>query len=81
MATSGPNDTARQLAAARQRRRRERLKEMEAQTVTVLLSKDQAAKLDYLLALGYAPDKSSILAKGIDEAYERETRRVAKKTK
>lgn len=59
-------------AAQRQQRRRQRLKELQARTVGVVLNKEQGQKLDSLLAAGYALDQSSVLVKGLDEAYERE---------
>lgn len=60
-------------AAARQQRRRLRLKRLE-----VLLTDERAAKLESLLASGYAPDRQAILAKGLDEAFERHTQLVKK---
>ena len=74
-----PGEAMRQQAAARQRRRRQRLREAQAQSVAVLLTKEQGTKLNALMASGYAPDKSSALAKGLDEAYEREMTRERKK--
>ena len=53
-------------AALRQQRRRQRLKRVE-----VLLSNERVAKLDSLLALGYAPDQQAILAKCLDETFDR----------
>lgn len=58
-------------ATERQQRRRQTLREAGAQTVDVLLSNVQGKRLDALLADGYASDKSAVLAKGLDEAYER----------
>jgi hypothetical protein len=59
-------------AALRQRRRRQRLQELKASTVDVLLTEEQGKRLQTLLTAGYAPDKSSVLAKSLDEAFERE---------
>lgn len=53
-------------AALRQQRRRRRLKRVE-----VLLTDERADKLNSLLEAGYAPDQQAVLAKGLDEAYER----------
>ena len=61
-------------AALRQQRRRNRLKELQAQKVVVILSKDQIIHLDDLVASGYAPDRSSALAKGMDEVVERQNK-------
>lgn len=58
-------------AALRQQRRRDRLKELQAQKVGVVLSKDQIIRLDHLVTSGYAPDRSTALIKGMNEAFER----------
>lgn len=55
-------------AAIRQQRRRQRLKRVE-----VLLTDERTDKLNTLLKAGYAPDQQAVLAKGLDEAYERAT--------
>jgi hypothetical protein len=59
-------------AALRQQRRRERLKNIEAKTVDVLLSKEQGKRLDRLVATGYAATQSAVLSKALDEAFERQ---------
>lgn len=60
-------------AAARQQRRRLRLKRFD-----VLLTDERAAKLESLLTSGYAPDRQAILARSLDEAFERHTQRKLK---
>jgi len=45
---------------------------LKASTVDVLLTEEQGQRLETLLTAGYAPDKSSVLAKSLDEAFERE---------
>ena len=57
-------------AAARQKRRRQKLNRVD-----VLLSDERASKLATLLDTGYAPDRQAVLTKGLDEAYERHTKR------
>lgn len=59
-------------AALRERRRRQPLQELKASTVDVMLTEEQGQRLETLLTAGYAPDKSSVLAKSPDEAFERE---------
>jgi hypothetical protein len=59
-------------ATLRQRRRRQRLRELNSPRVQVLLTEEQDRKVDALLTSGYAPDKSSVLAKSLDEAFARE---------
>lgn len=66
-----PKNTPDKTAALRQQRRRDRLKELQARKVAVLLNKEQVDRLDSLLVSGYASDRSAVLAKGMDEAFER----------
>ncbi len=73
-----PDKVSDTTAALRQQRRRDRLKELQARKVMAVLSKEQGSRLDKLLAIGYAPDQSAALAKGLDEAFERETKRQAR---
>lgn len=56
-------------AALRQQRRRARLKESGARTVTSLLDKERGKKMDALLAARYEETQGAVLAKGLDEAY------------
>lgn len=58
-------------AALRQQRRRDRLKELQVKKVIAVFNKDQIIRLDYLVGSGYAPDRSTALVKGMDEAFER----------
>lgn len=71
MRTKSPDAQEDPTAAARQQRRRDRLKELQMHKVVVLLNKDQLIRLESLLESGYADDRSSVLAKGLDEAFGR----------
>ncbi|MHB0929110.1 MAG: hypothetical protein ACYC3W_09315 [Candidatus Nanopelagicales bacterium] len=59
-------------AALRQQRRRDRLKAQQSKKIVTILTQDQTEKLRQLQVIGYAPDQSTILARGLDEAYARE---------
>ena len=63
-----PTDTT---AAVRQQRRRKKIKEQQGRSVRVVLTKDQGDHLDALLDSGYARDQSSVMAKALDETYDR----------
>lgn len=69
MPNSKPTSKVDPTAALRQQRRRDRLKEMQAQKVGVVLNKEQIIRLDVLVTSGYAPDRSSALVKGMEEAF------------
>ena len=66
-----PTSIADKTAALRQQRRRDKLKELELQKVFVLLDKDQIKRIDRIVALGYAKDRSAALVKALEEVSER----------
>lgn len=70
-AVGGPKEKAPDpTAAARQKRRRDKLKKQNIKPALTYLSAEQQARLDALLKDGYAPNQEAALAKGIDDAYE-----------
>ena len=58
-------------ATKRQRARRAKIRKEEGLRVGTTLNKAQLKKLDDLLAEGFAPNKSAVLAKCLDEVHAR----------
>lgn len=58
-------------ATLRQRRRREKLKKLDATPVLAYLLPEQKARLVALVAAGYAKTQEAALTKSIEEAFAR----------